>query len=299
MELRHLRYFCAVASELNLTRAAKKLHIAQPPLTRQIKQLEEELGIALFERHARGLTLTPSGQFFYEHATQMLEKLHSTIVTTRDIASDNQQVFNIGFVRSIFYGELPALVRNLRKQDVKVNLTEMTTVQQAQALKAGRIDIGLGRLLLDDPEIEQQVLNDEPVLAALPRSHLLADTSPTLAELSKVPLIIYPATPRPSYADVVLDMFRRKGLTINIIQEANELLTAIGLVASELGFTIVPEQVKHMQREDIAYVPLAESNITSPILCSMRKEAPSPLLQLVNSTLLDLYQLRSRSTSFF
>ncbi|GAB2785858.1 LysR family transcriptional regulator [Halomonas shantousis] len=283
MELRHLRYFCAVAEELNLTRAAQRMHMAQPPLTRQIKQLEAELGTALFRRHTRGLALTPTGQFFYEHALQILEKMDTTIAATRRLARSGKQLLGIGFVPSIFYSELPVLIRQLRqKEDIELTLSELTTIQQVQALKAGRIDIGFGRLRIDDPEVEQEVLFDEPIIAALPRSHPLSGTTPTLADLAGYPLIVYPATPRPSYADVVLGLFRRRGLKVTVIQEANELQTAIGLVASEMGFTLVPEQVKRLQRDDIAYVPLAEQHITSPILCSRRKEPPSALLRHVD-----------------
>ena len=113
MELRHLRYFAVVADELNLTRAAHRLHMAQPPLTRQIKQLEEEIGVTLFERSRRGLALTTAGQFFYEHTLQVLEKLDTTITATRRIARSNLLMFGIGFVPSLFYGQLPLLVRGL------------------------------------------------------------------------------------------------------------------------------------------------------------------------------------------
>ncbi|PWW33810.1 LysR family transcriptional regulator [Chromohalobacter israelensis] len=286
MELRHLRYFCAVAEELNLTRAAQRMHMAQPPLTRQIKQLEAELGTALFRRHTRGLVLTPTGQFFYEHALQILEKVDTTVAATRRLARSGKQLLGIGFVPSIFYSELPVLIRQLRqKEDIELTLSELTTIQQVQALKAGRIDIGFGRLRIDDPEVEQEVLFDEPIIAALPRTHPLAGATPTLADLAGFPLIVYPATPRPSYADVVLGLFRRRGLKVTVIQEANELQTAIGLVASEMGFTLVPEQVKRLQRDDIAYVPLAEGHITSPILCSRRREPPSELLCHVDALL--------------
>ncbi|WP_129139503.1 LysR family transcriptional regulator [Modicisalibacter coralii] len=294
MELRHLRYFCVVAEELNLTRAAQRLHMAQPPLTRQIKQLESELGTALFRRHARGLALTPTGQFFHEHALQILEKVDSTVLATRRLARSGRQVFAIGFVPSIFYSELPLLIRQLRqKEEVELTLSELTTVQQIQALKAGRIDIGFGRLRIDDPEVEQEVLFDEPIIAALPATHPLVGTTPTLSELAGTPLIVYPATPRPSYADIVLGLFRRRGLKVNVIQEANELQTAIGLVASEMGFTLVPEQVQRLQRDDIAYAPLAESGLTSPILCSRRKEPPSAMMHQVNGMLRKVWRKRT------
>ncbi|XKE47055.1 LysR family transcriptional regulator [Halomonas organivorans] len=287
MELRHLRYFCVVAEELNLTYAAERLHMSQPPLTRQIKQLEEELGAVLFERSSRGLTLTATGQFFHEHALQILEKVDATVEATRRIARSNRRMFGIGFVASVFYGQLPLLVRGLRqKDDVELTLAELTTVQQVQALKAGRIDLGFGRLRIQDPDVEQEVLFEEPMMAALPVGHPLAETTPTLEQLARYPLVVFPAKPRPSLADMTLGLFRRHGLKVEVAQEANELQTALGLVASEMGITLVPEQVKRLQRDGIVFVYLDDKSITSPVLCSRRKgEPPSDIMQEANAIL--------------
>ncbi|MGL6213779.1 LysR family transcriptional regulator [Billgrantia desiderata] len=287
MELRHLRYFCVVAEELNLTCAAERLHMSQPPLSRQIKQLEQEVGADLFERGPRGLRLTPTGLFFQQHALQILEKVDATVEATRRMARSKRVLFGIGFVPSVFYGQLPLLVRDLRQKDnVELSLAELTTVQQIQALKAGRIDMGFGRMRIDDPEVEQEVLFDEPIMAAVPCGHPLADTKPTLAQLAEYPLVLFPAQPRPSLADMTLGLFRRRGLKVTVAQEANELQTALALVASEIGITLVPEQVKRVQRDGIVYVYLADPGLTSPVICSRRKgEAPSPIMQAANAIL--------------
>lgn len=294
MELRHLNYFCAVAEELNFTRAAKRLHMAQPPLTRQIKQLEEEIGVSLFERNPRGVSLTGPGQFFYEHTLQILEKVDSTVAATQRIARSKRELFGIGFVPSAFYGQLPLLVRKLRQKDnVELILAELTSIQQVQALKAGRIDIGFGRLQIDDPEVEQEVLYEEPMMVALPEGHALEGTRPTLAELAKEPLIVFPAKPRPSLADMVLGQFHRRGLKVEVAQETNELQTALGLVVAGLGFTLVPEQVSRLKRQGIVYVYLADDSITSPVLCSRRKgEVPSATMLEANETLRVLLENR-------
>lgn len=287
MELRHLRYFCVVAEELNLTRAAARLHMAQPPLSRQIKQLEEEVGVKLFDRSSRGLRLTTTGQFFYEHTLQILEKVDTTVQATRRMARSQRVMFGIGFVASVFYGQLPLLVRGLRQKDnVELSLAELTTVQQVQALKAGRIDIGFGRLRIDDPDVEQEVLFDEPLMAAVPCGHPLEGTTPTLVELADYPLILFPAKPRPSLADTVLGLFRRQGLKVEVVQEANELQTALGLVASEIGITLVPEQVRRVRRDGISFIYLADKSLTSPVLCSRRRgESPSEVMLAANAIL--------------
>lgn len=287
MELRHLRYFCVVAEELNLTCAAEKLHMSQPPLSRQIKQLEQEVGAELFERGPRGLRLTPTGLFFQQHALQILEKVDATVAATRRMARSKRVLFSIGFVPSVFYGQLPLLVRDLRQKDnVELSLAELTTVQQIQALKAGRIDMGFGRLRIDDPEVEQEVLFDEPIMAAVPCGHPLEGTTPTLEALARYPLILFPAKPRPSMADIMLGLFRRQGLKVEVVQEANELQTALGLVASEIGISLVPEQVKRVRRDGVSFVYLADKRLTSPVLCSRRRgETPSPIMREANAIL--------------
>ncbi|WP_416139379.1 LysR family transcriptional regulator [Halomonas sp. HK25] len=296
MELRHLRYFCVVAEELNLTCAAERLHMSQPPLSRQIKQLEQEVGAELFERSSRGLRLTPTGLFFQQHALQILEKVDATLEATRRMARSKRALFAIGFVPSVFYGQLPLLVRDLRQKDnVELTLTELTTVQQVQALKAGRIDLGFGRMRIDDSEVEQEVLFEEPIMAAVPCGHPLEGTTPTLEELARYPLILFPAKPRPSMADIMLGMFRRQGLKVEVVQEANELQTALGLVASEIGISLVPEQVKRVRRDGVSFVYLADKTLTSPVLCSRRRgEAPSPTMREANAILKVLVENRRR-----
>ena len=164
MELRHLRYFLAVARELNFSRAALALHIAQPPLSRQIRQLEDELGAELFDRSARPLKLTAAGQFFQGQARQMLERLDEACTATTRIARGGRTWFSIGFVPSTLYGALPEVIRRFRAAhpQVEVGLSELTTVQQIEALKAGRIDVGFGRLMLEDARVAGEVCGVHP-----------------------------------------------------------------------------------------------------------------------------------------
>ncbi|MBF2996819.1 LysR family transcriptional regulator, partial [Pseudomonas aeruginosa] len=185
MELRHLRYFQALARTLNFTRAAEQLHIAQPPLSRQIQQLEEMLGVALLER-GRPLRLTEAGRFFHEQSATLLDQLESICDSTRRIGQGQRQWFGIGFVPSALYGVLPELIRHLRGDpELELGLLEMTTLQQVEALKSGRIDIGFGRIRIDDPAIRQSVLSEEPLVAALPAGHPLLGQPLSLERLSR------------------------------------------------------------------------------------------------------------------
>jgi DNA-binding transcriptional LysR family regulator len=290
MELRHLRYFVAVADELNLTRAAKKLFIAQPPLTRQIKQLEAEVGADLFIRKPRGLSLTPAGQYFLGHARQILDKVETTVKDTRKISVHGKTIFAIGFVPSVFYGQLPLMVRRLRKnKNLEIVLHELKTGEQIEALKTGKIDIGFGRLRIEDPDVEQELLFNEPMIAALPAAHPLTRQPPSMTELAEVPMITFPAGGSPNLADITQGLFHRRGLRVHVVQQVNDLQTALSLVASEMGFTLVPEQVRRMQRDGVDYMPLADDNITTPVIASRRRgENPNAIMRLTNTILAEL-----------
>lgn len=288
MELRHLRYFREVARTLNFTRAAENLHIAQPPLSRQIQQLEDELGIALLDR-GRPLRLTEAGRFFHEHSTQLLEQLGRVCEDTRRIAQGQKRWLGIGFAPSTLYGALPELIRRLRGDgDVELGLSELITLQQVDALKNGRIDIGFGRIHIDEPAIVQRVIREDPLVAVMPVGHPLLGTPVSLAALSREPFVLYPGTPRPSYADHVLGLFRREGLSIHVAQMVNELQTAIGLVATGIGITLVPASVQRLHRDDIGYTSLLDTQATSPIVLSYRAGDDSALLRRVLGILDDL-----------
>lgn len=280
MELRHLRYFQVLAETLNFTRAAERLHIAQPPLSRQIQQLEDELGVVLLER-GRPLRLTEAGRYFYEHSHTLLNQLGTVCDNTRRIGAGQKTWMGIGFAPSTLYGVLPELIRRLRSDeqlDLELGLSEMTTLQQVQALKAGRIDIGFGRIRIDDPAIHQRILTEDRLVAALPAGHPLLAGPATLAQLAHEPFVLYPGNPRPSYADHILALFAAHGLSINVAQWTNEMQTAIGLVGAGIGITLVPASVQLLHRVDIGYTTLLESNATSPIILSRRVGDVTPSL---------------------
>ncbi|GGF19672.1 LysR family transcriptional regulator [Aliidongia dinghuensis] len=293
MELRHLRYYVAVVQERNFTRAAERLHIAQPPLSRQIQQLEEELGLALIDRDARPLKTTEAGRLFFEHATQVLERVEGMRAMMRRLKNAERPRMVIGFVASSIYAALPNLIRRYRAAapEVDVNLVEMMTLEQIAALKDGRIDVGFGRIRFDDPAVRRDVLREERLVAALPFSHpLLQHEGPlSLARLAREPLIIYPRQPRPSYADQVISLFHDRGLEPQVAHEARELQTAVGLVAAEVGIAIVPTSVQRMRRDDVIYRELDDPSITSPIIMSRRADDRSPQLALLARIIIESY----------
>lgn len=284
MDLRQIRYFRQVALELSFTRAAEALHMAQPPLSRQIKSLEEEIGVVLLDRNGRNIRLTEAGHYFLDQTELLAQKLAEIVRATQRIGRREKRRFGLGFVPSVLYGYMPTFIRQLRELDrsVELSLSEMITLQQFEALKTGRIDLGIGRIKLADPEIERIVLWQEELVIALPKKHPFSRRkSIKLADVASEPLILYPANPRPSYADHVLDMFRSKNLAPADTMEVNELQTALGLVAAGMGLAIVPTSAKSLFSDDVYYRPFFEQGITSPILLSWRKNDQSEFLQSV------------------
>ena len=281
MELRHLRYFVAVAAERSFSRASEKLHVAQPPLSRQIQQLEEELGAQLLHR-GRPITLTESGRYFFEQALQVLQRTDEIRAMIRSIGAGKKRRFGIGFVASTLYSTLPELIRRFRRAapDVEIVLSELTTLEQAVALREGRIDIGFGRLRFDDDGLTRHVIREEKLSIAAPHGHALIRTKTPLKlkQTVDLPLILYPKAPRPSYADQVLSFYHKLGLEPKIGFEARELQTALGLVAAGIGITLVPSSVRRLGRNDVKYIALDEPEITSPIIVSCRPNDRSPLL---------------------
>ena len=293
MDLRHLRYFVVVAEEGNITRAAERLHIAQPPLSRQIQQLEEERGVPLLVRGSRPLTLTEAGQFFYAHARQLLSQTRELEAMTRRIGTIERKL-SIGFVGSTLYGMLPKVIRRFRSEQNTTELTlhEMTSMEQIRALKEGKIDVGFGRIRHEDPNVRRIVLREERLVAALPSGHALADGKPVLSLLDIVDetLIVFPKAPRPSFADQVLASFHDRGLEPKKIYEARELQVAIGLVAAGEGVAIVPGSVQGLKREDVCYRELEDRNMVSPIILSTRLLDESREIKLLIEMIIRIYE---------
>ncbi|WP_150293802.1 LysR family transcriptional regulator [Sphingobium estronivorans] len=292
MDIRQLRYFMAVAAERNFSRAAERLNMAQPPLSRQIQQLEHEVGATLFDRDARPMALTEAGRLFYEHAVQVTRRLDELKDAMRSFVNANRPRFVVGFVPSVLYARLPNIIRNFRKAvpEVELSLVEMMSIEQIVALKEGRIDVGFGRLRFEDPAIEREVLREEELVAALPIGHRLlkGDRPVDLTALSDESVIVYPREPRPSYADQVLSLLRDHGVAPAAVHEVRELQTALGLVAAEVGVCIVPSSVHVMGRRDLVFRELTEKAV-SPIIMSHRKNDNSTNLAAMAASVAAIY----------
>jgi DNA-binding transcriptional LysR family regulator len=260
VELRHLRYFVAVAEECHFGRAAERLHIAQPPLSQQIKQLEAELGVRLLDRTTRKVDLTPAGVRYLERARAILARVDDAGEEAVRIAEGATGRVAIGFTGSATYELLPTLARALSQDLPGIDLDlrgEMLTPSQVAALLDGTLDIGFLRPPVRNPDLEVSVLRREPLIAVLPETHPLADGEHVrLADLRDEPFISYPSHQRSVVYESVFDACERAGFTPTRVQEVRETSTLVSFVAAGLGVALVPASVQHLGITGATYRPI-------------------------------------------
>lgn len=262
MELRHLRYFIAVAEELHFSKAAEKLHIAQPPLSQQIQQLETELGVKLFDRKTkRQVQLTEAGKVFLQEAYQLLVQLATAVALTQRTGRGETGKLRIGFTSLVIYDLLPLILRKFREQflEVEIELLELTTSQQEQALRDCLINVGFAHPPLEDDTLSYQCIHKETLVVALSSTHLLAQTEyVSVRSLLNEPLIMFPRYLAPGLYDRIMSLFHQANFSPNITQEAIQMQTIIGLVSAGMGVAITPSSLQNLQRSGVVYRPILE-----------------------------------------
>jgi len=282
IETRQLRYFVAVAEQLSFRGAATRLHISQPPLTRQIRQLEDELGVALFSRNARGVELTAAGSAFFEEATNLLALLERAGKRTSLVGQGLLGRLDIGVFGSSTLGVVPKLVLSFRNShpNVEIALHNLGKSEQVKALKERRITIGFNRLLNPDPDIVVESVLTEGLHLVFRRGQAPARRKfMKVSDLRNLPLILFPRTPRPSFADRVIWLCRQQGFEPNIEQEVDDVVTAMALVSSGFGVTVAPDGARNLRLPGVAFAPLERSRDTSVDLsCLYRKGDDSAVL---------------------
>ncbi|WP_047864383.1 LysR family transcriptional regulator [Rubrobacter aplysinae] len=259
MELRQLRYFVAVAEEMNFGRAARRLRISQPPLSMQIKALERELGVDLFARTTRSVSLTDAGRAFLPRAAEILRSVEESAEVARSAGAGLTGRLTVGFVSSATLSLLPPAVRLFRERfgGVELELKELTSGEQLDALYERGIGVGLARLPLEAPGIRVEPLLEERLLVALPEGHPLErlDQVP-MQEISDLPLVFFTRRLVPGLHEHILELYRSVGAYPQVVQEAIHLQTIVGLVASGVGLAILPDSARRVHREGVTYRPL-------------------------------------------
>ena len=282
MELRHLRYFIAVAEELHFGRAAEKLCIAQPPLSQQIQQLEREIGFALFARSSRRVELTPAGRIYLDEVRASMAALEKAVFNGRRVARGEVGRLAIGFVGTATFSVLPESLRGFRQLYPNVDLTlrELVSARQVQALRERRIQVGFARpAIVGAQDIVCETVAIEPFVAALPEAHHLAKCERIpLTALAAEEFVLFPRSPKPSYGDLLYSICEDAGFQPNVTQETAEIQTAISLVAGGMGVTLVPAVASNVNRHGVVFVPLMEPAPASELTMVYRRDDESPTL---------------------
>lgn len=276
LELRHLRYFVAVADELHFGRAAERLHISQPPLSMQIRALEDILGTALFHRTQRRVSLTKAGEIFVREARQILDRAEGAILAAQRAARGEVGELAIGFVSSANFSVLPPILREFRARapGVRLTLRESTTDVQLVDLAEGRIDVGLVLAPIDAPDLAYRPVHREPLVAALPEHHRLAtgDSAIRLADLADDPFVMIPRHLAPGLYDDIVSYCRRTGFSPRVEQEAVQMQTIVSLVSSGIGVSLMPASMENLRRTGVTYRPLIEASPVSEIGLVWRRD---------------------------
>lgn len=271
MELRHLKYFITVAKELHFSRAAEILQMAQPPLSQQIKQLEEEIGVKLFNRTQRRVELTEAGVSFYERSCELLENLDFACEEAQKIHSGEKGDIVLGFTGNPVCNILPKVLQASKKEypDLRIILKELTTTEQVKALHKGEIHVGLLISPIKSDIVVTETLQRESFVIALPKTHPLVKqgTPVDLAKLANENFLMPRREDGPSYYDAMMNLFYQAGFEPNIILAAKQYLTFISLVSSEIGVALLPSSIRFFDKREVGILPL--KNITPSLNTSV------------------------------
>jgi DNA-binding transcriptional LysR family regulator len=283
MELRHLRYFVAVAEALNFTKAAKKLNTSQPSLTRQIRDLEDELGVRLLHRTKQKVGLTDEGRSFLADAKRLLALAAATVESVRRLHSGEARTLNVGYVSNLFYDLLPKTLESFHETfpAISVNLFDLSCGEQFRALEDGKLDLGF--VGLHEPiahrGLEFRKIASYKTVVALPKENpLVGKAQVELKALAPMFFIGMSEASYPGYRDWLIKTCQRAAFTPKILQDVDLERKMIHSVGAGLGVAIVPEQLKKLEHENVVFRPLDTVILTEGCV-AWRNENPSAALR--------------------
>lgn len=276
MELRHIRYFCAVADWRGFNRAAKALHVAQSAISEQILDLEREIGVQLLNRSQHRVSLTPAGEIFLEEARKVLADATRAVDRARRSAQGEIGSLRIGFLVWGASAFLPRMIRDFRKQNpgVRVSLVEMLPTEQSEALIRGTLDVGFTRPLQPPyaAQLRSESLYFDPFIAVLPVDHRLAKAQLALRELADEPFVICEREISPTLFDRITGLCAEAGFSPRIVQTSNVLSSVLALVEAGEGVTLIPSSLRHVRFTDLAFCPITEPRGTIELVLAWSPE---------------------------
>lgn len=282
MDFRHLQYFIAVAEECNMGRAAQRLGISQPPLTRQIRMLEEKVGAELFVRSARGMELTQAGALFLEDARNILTIAAHAREKAQEAALGKLGLLNVAIFGTCIYTTVPKILRIFTQQhpNVRVVLHSMSKDEQIDALLQKRIHIGFNRLLRHHEMLKNRFIIKERLYLAVHDSHpLCGQKSVSFMELSRHPLILYPTSGRPNFFDRVMELCAKRGFIPEVVEEVDDPVLGLVLASSGACMALAPSSILSIKPPGVSYIPIHdEPNAYVDLSCTFRRDDSSPVL---------------------
>lgn len=287
MDFRRLQYFITTAEERNIGRAAQRLHISQPPLTRQIRMLEEEIGAELFVRSARGVELTQAGEMFLEDARNILSFVAQSRDKAQKAAKGQLGRLDVATFGTGIYTTIPRILRIFTEQhpDVRVVLHTMTKSEQIDALLQKRIHIGFNRFLARHEELENRFIIKEQLYVAVQDQHpLYGQESVSIMELSRYPLILFPATGRPNFVDRIIELCAKRGFAPEISQIVEDPVIGLVLISSGVdnsqALALAPASIISLKPPGVNYLPIRdEPNAYIDLSCTYHRNDSSPVLR--------------------
>ena len=283
MNLRQLKYFIAVAEELHFGRAAQRLHVSQPPITRQIQQLEQQLGAQLFNRTPRGVELTQAGALFLDEARNIVGLLDQAADRVHRAAEGGLGRLDLAIFGTAILSYIPRVVLEFKRRypDVKVVMHALDKLAQIEALQNRSIDLGFNRMLTPVPGLAIEALAHEPLFAAIPDpGPHAARRSIALGDLAQEPMVLFPASAAQGFAEKVTGLCHEAGFAPNVAQIVGDGLTAMALVAAGFGVCLVPNSITQVSVRGVKYLPIEPvgNGPSVDISCIYREGDPSPIL---------------------
>lgn len=291
LELSHLRCFVAVAEELHFGRAAVRLNLTQPPLSRQIQTLETLLGVKLLDRTSRSVRLTRAGQRFLLEARDLLRMAEGAALAARRTASGQAGSITLGFTAASGYELLPRLIQLFRAQapDIDVVLKEMVSAHQIEALISGRIDVGLVRPVFNRREFESLCVVREPLFLAMPDRHYLVNKPAiSIADLDGQPIVTYSPYEARYFYDLVAALFAKAGVSPNYVQYISQIHSIIGLVKAGIGLALVPKAAKNLRFDGVTMLPITDTSTSIELHAIWRSSNTDMALETLQRTLKSL-----------
>jgi len=280
MELRHLKYFLAVAEELNFTKASEKLFISQPPLSRQIMELEEELQARLFNRNNKKVELTEAGKYFEKEVKELFQDLERISVKTKKIAENVSGEFRIAYISSIYSSVISDLIKHLKEQFPYVNfkLFEVSTTKQISALEQGKIELGIIRSPIKSPKIKAQLWFKDGFSVVYNKNLIQIKSEEEIPKLKDETFVFFNKDYAPHYHDILLELCAFYGFEPQVVHESNNINSIVQLVKNGLGISIVPSNIaKNNQDAEIGFIELKKVNLFTDVSLITSKEDDSEI----------------------